>query len=319
VVSLNLPINTQLLGSLASRSTHPKFINSFNILAKAVLPWEPQVINPLWERTKAECLAILKKHGIPQLLATTNSCAHRRNLSADKPQCGVCSQCVDRRFASIAAGLEVYDPKERYVKDIFFDALDGNDITMADSYLRFAKQVQSLSSEAIYLNYPQMAEAILSLDSSPESTALKYASLIHRHAISVIDVMEQQVKTAAKDLVLSNLPATCLISLSVQSSVPIAPVPAANAPLSNFQYSEDYRSVQWNGQTFTFTSQQAEVIGMLHHAFKAGTRDLSWEQIQTRLNGIERYPARMSDIFKSSPAWRTLIITVRRGIYRLAI
>jgi 7-cyano-7-deazaguanine synthase in queuosine biosynthesis len=216
LVSLNLPINDQLLGSLASRSTHPKFLASFNALAKEVLQYEPQLSNPLWARTKAECLAVLQRHQVPELLQATNSCSHRRGLSNDRPHCGVCSQCVDRRFASLAAGMDAFDSPDRYKKDIFRDALDGKALTMAESYLRFFKKAQFLSPEALYLEYPQLGEAILPDDPSPDTTASKFALLIQRHSRSVVDVVDAQVKAASRDLVLGLLPATCLTSLAIQ-------------------------------------------------------------------------------------------------------
>ncbi|MCX5999221.1 MAG: hypothetical protein NTU41_06405 [Chloroflexi bacterium] len=217
VVSLNLPINDQLSGSLASRSTHPKFLASFNALARAVLPHKPQLSNPLWSRMKAEGLEVLRRHGVPELSQATNSCSHRRGLSHDTPHCGVCSQCIDRRFASLAAGLEEFDPVERYKTDIFRDALDGNAVTMAESYLRFARMVQPLSPEDLYDEYPQLGEAILPDDPSPDTTARQLASLAKRHATSVIGVVAQQVQGASTEVALGLLPPTCLICLSVQS------------------------------------------------------------------------------------------------------
>ncbi|HZA25430.1 MAG TPA: hypothetical protein VFA32_23020, partial [Dehalococcoidia bacterium] len=50
VVSLNLPINGQVIGARASRSTHPKFLRLFNRFAQQVFPRAPKVVNPLWDR-----------------------------------------------------------------------------------------------------------------------------------------------------------------------------------------------------------------------------------------------------------------------------
>ncbi len=226
VVSLNLPINNQLLGSLASRSTHPKFIDHFNSLAKTVLPNEPQVSNPLSTRTRAECLEVLKRHGVERLLMATNSCAHRRNLSTSSPQCGVCSQCVDRRFASLDAGLESVDPANRYRTEIFRDALDGDVATMVESYCRFVRKVEPLSAEDLFIEYPQLAEAILPSDPSPSKTLQQYAEMIHRHAVSVLGVAAQQVTNASQELVMDRLPPTCGIRLSL---------PAATSPSSQLE------------------------------------------------------------------------------------
>ena len=62
VVSLNLPINGQLVGAKASRSTHPKFLKLFNQLVGMVFPGGPTVKNPLWDRTRSETLKVINGH-----------------------------------------------------------------------------------------------------------------------------------------------------------------------------------------------------------------------------------------------------------------
>ena len=314
VVSLNLPINAQLLGSTASRSTHPRFIHYFNELAKLVLPSAPQISNPLSTRTKAECLSILKKHNIPELFQYTNSCAHRRNLSSDKPHCGVCSQCVDRRFAFMAAKLEQYDPIGSYKTDIFRDALEGNAVTMVESFLRFARKIKPLTPEEIFLDYFQIEDVIFPEDKSADDTAQKYTSLIGRHAASVINVVTEQARATAQDLVLAQLPATCLISLSVQT-------PNCSKEIKEpvFQYSEDYSWIRWHKQEFNLSGEQAAAVSILHQAYRAGSPTLSKIQILKRLENVNYYPQRIKDIFKGSPLWEKLIVSPKRGYYGLRI
>jgi hypothetical protein len=82
----------------------------------------PVVSNPLEERMRAEVLEILKRNDVSALLQATNSCAATRGLPNETPHCGVCSQCVDRRFASLAAGLADHDRARHYAKDLFRDA-----------------------------------------------------------------------------------------------------------------------------------------------------------------------------------------------------
>jgi hypothetical protein len=119
VVSLNLPINGQLIGARASRSTHPKFLRLFNRFSQEVFPDGSRVSNPLWDRTRAEALKVLKDTNAVDLLGETNSCSHGRYLTRMQAHCGVCSQCIDRRFTTLAAGLEEYDPPGGYQLDIF--------------------------------------------------------------------------------------------------------------------------------------------------------------------------------------------------------
>src|SRR5205085_3697319 len=100
----------------------------------------PVVSNPLWRRTRAEVLEVLKAARCEQLLQETVSCSHTRGLPTAMLQCGYCSQCVDRRFGAIAAGLEKHDLAERYALDIFRDMLpEGEQRTVAESFVRFAQ------------------------------------------------------------------------------------------------------------------------------------------------------------------------------------
>ena len=121
VISLNLPINAGVVGAQASRTTHPKFIRLFNDFLKLLPISEVTLTNPLWARTRAEVLAVLKNKGIPELLQETNSCSHARGRPLVKPHCGVCLQCVDRRFRlRVAAGLQDHDLAEKYGCEMSF-------------------------------------------------------------------------------------------------------------------------------------------------------------------------------------------------------
>lgn len=226
VVSLNLPVNDQLLGALASRSTHPKFLRLFNELARVTLPHRPQLENPLWNRTRAEALEVLKKANVRELLQESNSCSRARGLPNATPHCGTCSQCVDRRFASMAAGLENYDLPELYRQDIFCGELAGDALTMAASYHRHALRVHSLTEEGLFSEFPQLEDCILTDDPDPGGTAMALARLEKRHADEVLQVAADQVEMASKDLVLQQLPPTCLIRISVGAGKPSEPKPS---------------------------------------------------------------------------------------------
>ena len=76
-------------------------------------------------------------------------------------------------------------------------------------------------------------------------------------------------------------------------------------------------SVRWRGQSFPLTQQEAAVIKMLYQAHRAGTPDLSWQHIQTRLSVLEMYPSRMRDVFRESPLRGTLVIRTGKNLYRL--
>ena len=118
VVSLNLPTNRQLVGARTSRSTHPRYIVLLNTLATAVLDQPPEIRNPLWDRTRREVVERIAAAGQPELIGATLSCVNVQRRPRTRPHCGSCSQCIDRRFATVGAGLKEYDPPERYGLDM---------------------------------------------------------------------------------------------------------------------------------------------------------------------------------------------------------
>src|SRR5271156_5509676 len=56
--------------------------------------------------------------------------------------CGSCSQCIDRRFAIVGAGLQAQDPETDYEIDVFTGPReDGPEKSMAVDYTRHALEL----------------------------------------------------------------------------------------------------------------------------------------------------------------------------------
>lgn len=307
VVSLNLPISGQLVGTLASRSTHPKFIGLFNDFVGAVLPGSPQIVNPLWTRTRAEVLEILKSAGMSELLQETISCTQARGRPAAQPHCGGCFQCIDRRFGSMAAGLQEHDLAERYGLDIFCQSLpEGGPRTLALSYIQFARELDKTPEGGLFDVYPQLYECLIPDEPGVEKTAEELVGLLRRHARTILGVMEDQIAAWRSELVVQGLPSTCLVSLTV------SPGGAAD---HDFRHSDDYASVSVHGRHFSFTQPQAKAISILHEAYTKGLPDVQQRRI---LSELDSYAASLRDVFKRSGAWQTLVVAgERRGTYRL--
>lgn len=215
VVSVNLPISGQVIGTKATRSTHPKFLWLFNLLLAELFPVGPRVHNPLWSRTKAEILGAYKDAGAEPILEETNSCAHARGLPRATPHCGVCSQCLDRRFASIAAGLAEYDPAERYVRDVFTQELSGTGLVMAESYVRTGRALAGLGDEDMLLTYSELGECSVGSHRDAESNVRKLCEMLRRQGETVVEVVDQQIVAHSSELAREILPASCLLRLAV--------------------------------------------------------------------------------------------------------
>ena len=213
-VSVNPPVNAQLVGALNSRGTHPAFLRLVNDLLARVFPDGVRVENPLADLTRAEALRGLTAHGCAGLLAETRSCAKSRR-PADTPHCGICSQCVDRRFATVAAGLEDHDSVDRYEVDLFTDTLPpGEAKTFATSYVGFAQRVDVRGPEDLFGDYPQL-ELCLDPDAPAMATqAERLADLLRRHSAEVLDALGVMVSRHGGVIARRQLRDGCLLQLA---------------------------------------------------------------------------------------------------------
>jgi len=81
-------------------------------------------------------------------------------------------------------------------------------------------------------------------------------------------------------------------------------------------HSQDYCSVNLNGEKFYFTSRQAEVVQFLHENYKNGTPDVTMAYIITNLFNNELNTFRQ--IFQGNENWKKLIVSgKRKGSVRL--
>lgn len=124
VVSINLPQSGQGVGTFLSRSTHPRFLQLAEAWMRIVTERpDLSIRNTLLFKTRKEVMEDIARARHPELIQESVSCAHPGGRTRLQPHCGVCSQCVDRKFASTASGLEAFDLPERYERDIFTDPL----------------------------------------------------------------------------------------------------------------------------------------------------------------------------------------------------
>jgi 7-cyano-7-deazaguanine synthase in queuosine biosynthesis len=122
IIGFNLPILPQVVGGRGTRTTHPEALRGFQKILSLLHGKPMRVQNPYEFMARSEVALRLKEVGGIELLRNTVSCAHVHSSSTMHPHCGVCSQCIDRRFATAAAGVEEHDPPEGYA----FDILGGN-------------------------------------------------------------------------------------------------------------------------------------------------------------------------------------------------
>jgi 7-cyano-7-deazaguanine synthase in queuosine biosynthesis len=213
-VSINPPTSDQLVGALASRGTHPKFLNLVSGFLALVFPAGVCVTNSLWNRTRAQALRILPEAGCAHLLAHTYSCGKQQGHTKGRPQCGGCSQCVDRRIAVLAAGLDEHDPIGRYELDLFTSALkEGEMRTVPLDFLRFAEETKNLEPRALYARVPQLDDCLIPDDPDFVAKEAGIARVLLDHANETMRVVAAMTALRSDDLVHHRLPSTSLLPL----------------------------------------------------------------------------------------------------------
>jgi len=118
--ALNLPLNETQLGVDNYRGVHPRSLMSLEGLLPMVLETPVVLENPYLYRTKAEMCRALPAAGLEGLINDTVSCDSFPIRLPDEPdQCGVCTSCVLRRQALLAARLGARDCENAYRSDIW--------------------------------------------------------------------------------------------------------------------------------------------------------------------------------------------------------
>lgn len=167
IVTFNLRSTAQNVGTLNTRSTNPKLISYVNQLNKLI--WEenaPQIQNKLLWFTKADVIKGLKDLNKSYMLSSSTSCVSTKNLSKANPYCGICSQCIDRRFSVEWAQISKdEEPREHYKVDIFTDDLinqndKGIGKTHAENYYRKAEELAKISDMDFLNKYNELYDFI---------------------------------------------------------------------------------------------------------------------------------------------------------------
>ena len=227
-VSLNLPMNPQVVGGKATRTTHPQTLFFFQKLF-SLISEKPdfKVINPFIDKTKSEIIKLIIGYNCGDLIKDSMSCAHSWQQSKIMKHCGVCSQCIDRRVAIIAAGAEHLDNEKDYVTDFFTESVDSHSGEFDDyfdapnknllaSYFLRGKQIRKLDCDQFQIKFPEINSALLYMGKDPLNAAQDIFLLYRRLADDIQAVVQyaQAPKYLEKLSDIDNpLPDDCLLRL----------------------------------------------------------------------------------------------------------
>lgn len=231
VVSLNLPISPQIVGSRATRTTHPRVLECMRRLFSLVTGTSFGVDNPFLWKTKADVVASIVEAGHGAMIDYSISCTHTRKYRRDQPHCGVCSQCIDRRFAILAADAASYEPEDRYRHKLLTDPRDkGESRIMLASYLETALQVAAMDITAFYNRYGEAVRALPHIDLAVDEAAKRIFELYRRHGQQIASVIEAAGRTRIREITRRTLAESSALRLvhdpnpnTVVASAPGAP------------------------------------------------------------------------------------------------
>lgn len=208
VVSLNLPPVGNVLGARATRTTHPKTLALFTGLISQVFRRRMRVDNPFFWKTKTDVVETIRRLGFADHIRDTHSCADVHNRTKQYIHCGRCSQCIDRRFAMLAAGLQAFDPAEAYRVDLMEgERPKATDREIALSYVRNARFFEVAGPNDILREFPAVIEATSHLGEPAEIALKQIAVLLQRHGAAVSRVMRNALEAkGSTSLAPSTLP-----------------------------------------------------------------------------------------------------------------
>ncbi len=197
IISLNLPLSAQTVGARATRTTHPATLQGYASLLSKILEFPFGVINPSLWRTKADVIRKIAQLGLSDAIRKTISCGSVITMKRNAPHCGLCSQCIDRRIAILAAGLAEFDPADGYRKDVFSATRDVVHLTLAEGYYRRAREIAKLDQRAFVMRYPELARIVSHLDGPAGVAAGRVYELHRRHSDEVLAGIAHAVRAAA--------------------------------------------------------------------------------------------------------------------------
>lgn len=248
VVGLNLPILGQLVGARASRTTHPRALDLLARLFSALTGAPFGIANPFLWHTKADVVRVLADAGCADLIGLSLSCGHTISRTNAHPHCGVCSQCIDRRFGVLAAGQAAHDPAGQYQVDLVTgDRAEPEDRAMLVGYVDRALGVRDMTAANFSQRYGgELARVYRRVPGLTAAEVAEQAFDLHkRHADDVNCVLSRAVRDHADALVARSLPAHSLVPMTVARA---APALTDAAPDYVFRLKGDFWEVRYAGR-----------------------------------------------------------------------
>jgi hypothetical protein len=199
VTSANFSKRQDLINARASRTTHPKTLHLLQEFFGVLSSKNVVIHHPFIYKTKADIFNIIKQYGKEGYINSTLSCTKtflKFKNNSQATHCGICSQCIDRRFSAFASGLQDYDAT--YDCDVSKDCItDLEGKSHLNSFLRFNLEMRGYSDLGFYTTHMEaLSDMIEYLPGNSKSLrADSIFQLLKRnaaHCIKALQIMRSQ-------------------------------------------------------------------------------------------------------------------------------
>ncbi len=233
ITSSNLAIGPSVLGARASRTTHPQALRGFGKLLSIVLEQNFVVENPFSWKTKADIVKIIVDAGARALIRHTSSCSHVRSGNPLENHCGVCSQCVGRRLATLYNSAEADDPEEMYRVKMPLDPIAKDmERAMVELIIKAARDFENVDVVSFFSRYGQAMELVTSLAMKSDEAANRLLDLHKRHGQQVCQVLQSVVEAHGGLIARGDVPANSMLSMIAERTVAPAIVTKGDQTIS---------------------------------------------------------------------------------------
>jgi len=178
----------------------------------------------LWH-TKQDVVDVIDRAGHGNLIARTVSCMHTRQTTQVSPHCGVCSQCISRRFATLGIQNATDDPSDLYRVDVMTGARKKTEErTIAERFLGLARKIEVTSSAArFYQSFAaDLGRVTPFIDGATTDVIDNLFDLHKRHSQQVSEVIREAMKLHVDDLHHGKLPDSCPVMLAYRQAVSVS-------------------------------------------------------------------------------------------------
>jgi 7-cyano-7-deazaguanine synthase in queuosine biosynthesis len=340
IMSFNLPIAPQVVGSRATRSTHPWALRQMTDFARHMLNHPFDVANPFVWRTKAEVVRLIERHDQTDLIERSFSCTHPRK-TGQRAHCGECAQCLHRRLGILAAGLAKWDPPEGYDVELFANERKaGEPRSMALSLVSNAQDYPRLSPRGFMSRYA--GEVLQAARAFPEETVESFVQRSYelhcRYGSEVDQVIVDAIRQYAAEIRDHTLPPHCLLRAVTtdprqegdRRSLEDAFTPKTTEPDQDSADFRDFRrtsrillaldtdrsQIAIDGLGDVGTSGQFEMMSILVEQYRADVRD----ELRPKNHAFVHKEKLMDRLgLDSEAALRKRISTFRKSVADLAL